>query len=318
MNWKDKRVLVTGGCGFIGSALVKRLEQIGESEGICTLDLMRGQDVTDGGLVRSTIRMLKSQIVFHLAAQTEVRTSFREPELTYRINVMGTLNVLEACRACGVEALVVASSDKAYGDHPNRVCNEAKELWHNADAYSSSKAMADELCQDYHRLYHMPIRILRCANTFGPGQTNETTLITGTVCRLLKGEAPVIHEGRADVKREWLYIDDAVDAYVHLAQHASCSGELYNGISYPAYNVGSGGRYSVREVVDKIAQLMFMEGGMDLRLTRYSSLPEKAPQIGDQGLDSAKYRKLIGDKPFVTFDEGLKRTIAWHKEQMSR
>lgn len=315
--YECKRVLVTGGAGFIGSHLVHKLKELMsrpvslDSNGMSCPDIF--SDVVDVDLLRVNFRNLRPQVVFHLAAQTEVLRSYEEPWLTWQTNVTGTLNVLECCRRFDVESVIVASSDKAYGSPiEDRLdiggCKEAQleGLKHNADPYSSSKRAADELAQDYLRWYNLPIKIIRCANTYGPGQTNATTLITNTISRLLRGEEPVIHAGREHVKREWLYIDDAVNAYLRLGA---------SNLTGP-FNVGSGYRLSTTKVVESIAANMGMLSvRANLETTGQQPEYRRVQQIGDQGLNSTKFRTAFPDWTTTPFADGLRRTITWHREQ---
>lgn len=329
MDWKGKRVLVTGGHGFIGSALRQKLQKLGAVT--YTMDfppqgvtLCQTYDVRSWEDVERTFQQGSPQVVFHLAAQTEVRKSHAEPHTTYMTNVLGTLNVLEACRRCGVEGCVIASSDKCYGntmyDEHGKLCHEGQVLYHDADLYSSSKKAADELAQDYGRLYGLPVRVVRCANTYGPGQTNATTLITNTIERLLRGERPVIHHGMDNILREWLYIDDAVEAYLLLAQHA-CEHPKYGwACETPGalcFNVGSGVRYTVKQVIFAVLfQFMSFKEAKDKMTGCYVDQETvESPQIGNQGLCSDKFRSLHPQWTCTPFDEGIKRTVVWHKEQ---
>jgi nucleoside-diphosphate-sugar epimerase len=299
--FKDKRVLVTGHKGFIGSKIAQRVSD--EGGVVIGLDRCRC-DVGDYEQVARLFDHDRPQVVFHLAAQTEVGKSINRPYETYRTNVVGTLNVLECCRRWPVESAVFASSDKAYGDGPVPY-RETQPLQPNADPYSMSKRMADELCQHYGRTFDLPVRVLRCANVYGPGQTNQTTLVTRTILNLLDGKPPVLHEGRSDVDREWLYVDDAVEAYL-LA--ASCW--------YPepqVWNVGSREVASASDVVGMIAYALD-----STRLVNNDSIVrERGPRvsIGDQQLDSSLFRRCFPAWTTTPLDGGLRRTIAWHREQ---
>lgn len=308
-HWKSKKVLVTGGAGFIGSALVKRLNGLGAITLAIDKKLKDWHDVTLSGFV-DLCSGWSPQVVFHLAAETEVLKSYEQPWETYRTNVLGILNVLEACRINKVESVVIASSDKAYGEQ--RVDSqgqhslnyrEDQHLCNDADPYSSSKKAADELAQDYLRIFNIPVKIVRCANTYGPGQTNATTLITNTINRLLRGEEPIIHAGREFVKREWLFINDAVDAYLRLG-----ASELTG-----PFNVGSGERYATIEVIQHIRDGL----KLDLQIGRIFTtlLQEDYSQIGDQGLDSTKFRTAFPDWKTTQFVDGIKKTVVWMKEQ---
>lgn len=306
--FKDKRCLVTGHKGFVGTALCTKLRQHGAN--VHGIDQKSGCDILKKDSVYDEVLMFRPDMVFHLAAKTEVRASFTSPHETYQTNVLGTLNVLEACRVSRTP-LIVASTDKVYGSSiipgPN-VCDETQFLYHNADLYAVSKRAADELCQDYARLYDMPIRILRCANIYGPGQRNETTLITSTITRLLNDDLPIVYKSSADTVREWLYIDDAVAAYLLLARDVVKHKYVLN--SPPIFNVGSGERATVLETVKEI---LVMNG---ISTNEYTIRENDKPQIGDQGLNSTKFRTRFPDFSFVPLIEGLRRTIAWHKENM--
>ena len=300
--YPGRRVLVTGGNGFVGKRLCSRLHDLGAI--VDTLDKQGKQpaDVKNMYQVRASFDRFTPDTVFHLAAKTEVRSSFVEPLETYRTNVLGTINILEICRERKIGGLVVASSDKAYGDQGIQwMCREDQELLGNADVYSASKTAMDDISRIYSHLYRMPITVLRPTNIYGPGQTNETTLITGTIRRLLKGEKPVIHNASRHSLREWLYIDDAVQAYLY-------AGTNRDNLLSPAYNVGSRDRRSVEAVV-KTLLVQFGKGEYD-----YDCEADTTPQIGNQGLISTKFREKYPEWSTISFEEGLRRTVEWYRE----
>jgi CDP-glucose 4,6-dehydratase len=319
--FRGKRVLVTGSSGFVGRALWGRLATLGaDVRGIdwnAHPDAERDKhtfalDVRLWDELRLAFGTFGPEVVFHLAAQAEVLKSYSDPLCTYSVNVGGTLNVLEVCRTHGVRSLVVASSDKAYGyrERHSLPYLETDALTASRDPYGASKCHADMLAQEYACTHGLPLRVVRCANTYGPGQANETTLVTGTVARLLRGERPVVHQGYEDAVREWLFIDDAVEAYLLLAEDAATRTlpkQHYQGA--PAFNVGSGVTRSVKEVVAGILEAFRREPG-DYTLTP----SEGTPQVHEQWLDSGKFRmRFPGWRP-LPFCVGLQRAVAWQRE----
>ncbi len=310
--YAGKRVLVTGAAGFIGSAICAQLKEYGAL--LTPLD--RETPIEDLWELAKVVKHVSPEIVFHLAAQTEVRKSHVDPATTFRTNALGTFNVLETCRrhAKGsLQALVVASSDKAYGHVPQDQLpyREDSPLACAGDFYAATKAVADDLCHHYARLYDMPIRVLRCANVYGPGQKNETTLITNTIKKILRGERPTIYQSSANVKREWLYITDAVNVYLRTAIATTViKKDWESGIrGCRALNVGSG------EVANpiKIVQMILLRMGTDIRADVVED--EKLPEIGDQRLNINRLLTTFPDWKPTLLDEGLRETINWYKEQ---
>lgn len=295
--FEGKRVLVTGGAGFIGSHLCRRLTELGAE--VKSFDVAKAgtADVRRFGAVHFTM-FQHPDIVFHLAAQTEVLRSYTDPMETYSTNVTGTLNVLEACRLAKVETVVIASSDKAFGWH-REPCREDSPLLANADPYSSSKRLADELTREYVRLFDLPAVVVRCCNVYGPGQRNKTTLITGTVDRILNGFRPVVHAGHGGASREWLYVDDAVEAYLLLASSPESRGK--------AWNVGSGERRTVARVVGEIQRLLGQQDD-------YEEEPTAGHPASDQGVDAARFRAAFPEWEPLRFEHGLRLTVEWYKE----
>jgi CDP-glucose 4,6-dehydratase len=273
----------------------------------------------DYAFIQRVIHRRSPAVIFHLAAQTEVGRSVHFPWETWEANVRGTYNVLEASRnAVGLEALVLASSDKAYGDGPLPY-RETQPLMINGDVYSASKAVADQLAQNYARCYPLPVRILRPGNIYGPGQENWTTLIASTAQRLLNGEPPAVRAGREEVLREYLYVEDACAAYRRVAEDAVFQGQAgLPPLTEPgavAFNIGSGERLTTRQVVDRIVAA----------LGRPPQEPEITPadpavgkrELGDQYLDTTKFRERFPDWQPRSFEEGLQATLWWYEEFLS-
>lgn len=307
--YAGKRILVTGSEGFVGRHLCRRLKD----HGVAMLAKLDRHGVNDDGVndSRQVLAPFDVQIdlVFHLAAFTEVRASYDCPGSTYRTNVLGTLNVLDVCRQTRTP-VVVASTDKVYGNDAvvgrPYWSRENDQLQRNADMYAASKQAADLLAQDYARLYRMPVRVLRCANTYGPGQRNETTLITGTCARLARGQRPVIYSGSRYSLREWLHVDDAVSAYL-LAGVNACEARTDDPV---VYNVGGGHRATVEAVVDDVIKLW---GG---RAGDFDLEADTCPQIDDQGLDSSRFRERFPEWTVLPWREGLAGTVNWYRENL--
>ena len=199
--------------------------------------------------------------------------------------------------------MLVASSDKAYGDHPVLPYKEDMPL-QGKHPYDVSKSAADLIAQSYFATYRLPVGIVRCGNLFGGGDLNFSRIIPGTIKSLLQGEAPVV---RSDGKliRDYFYVEDAVGAYLLLAQKMDDSKLLGQ-----AFNFGSEQPMSVLEVVERIGKLM-----------RKKTLPvilnEANNEILEQYLSCAKAKKLLGWSRAFDFDEALKATIAWYKKYLS-
>ncbi len=315
-SWKGRRVLVTGATGLVGSWLVKVL--VGAEAQVTALvrdwdpqsELLRSGTVNkisivngvleDFYCVERAINEHEVDTVFHLGAQTIVGTANRSPLPTFEANIRGTYNLLEACRRHPtVTRIVIASSDKAYGTGTTLPYTEEMPPL-GQHPYDVSKSCADLISQAYHHTYGLPVIIARCGNIYGGGDLNWNRIIPGTIRSLHQGESPII---RSDGKftRDYIYVQDAVQAYMTMAQ-ALESKEL----SGHAFNFGPSQPLSVIEVVKTLCRLMDREDILPV------ILDEAKSEIRDQYLDSSKAQKLLGWSPQYTLEEGLKETIAWY------
>ena len=317
-DWAVKRVLVTGATGFIGSWLVKELLARGahvialvqeappESELVRSGDLGRVTDargeLEDADAVERIVAEHHPDTVIHLGAQTLVSVAHRDPLATLESNVRGTYNLLEACRRHGdvVRAVVVASSDKAYGEHDSLPYDEDTPL-RPQHPYEASKACGDLLARTYHHTYGLPVTVTRFGNVYGGGDLNWSRIVPGTIRSLLHGERPVVRsDGR--FTRDYVFVQDVVGACLLLAGRAA-----EDGVAGEAFNFGPGSPASVLEVVDRLRALI---GRDDLEAdVRDTAVGE----IRHQSLASGKARRVLGWEPSWSLDDGLAETIDWYR-----
>jgi CDP-glucose 4,6-dehydratase len=312
------RALVTGARGFGGSWLARVLlsegaEVIGfdrDSErpsGLALLGLEaevadESGDLGDEQRLREVIEGSRADTVFHLAAQAIVGTANASPVPTFEANIRGTWNLMEACRLAGVERVVVASSDKAYGPHDELPYTEAAPL-QPTFPYDVSKAAADLIARSYWHTYGLPVAVTRFANIYGGGDLNFSRLIPEAVSAVLDGRRPVIRSDGSP-ERDFLYVEDVARAYLAIAR--ALDSEAVRG---EAFNAGWGHPNSVREVVEIICEL----AGSDLEPDfRGEGTPEG--EIERQYLQGEKIRELTGWEPQVELREGLSRTLDWYRE----
>lgn len=322
--WRGRSVFVTGAGGFIGSWLAKALVEAGATV-TCLLrdqprisnftllglegqvNILRGR-VEDGGLLERALNEYECDTCFHLAAQAVVGAANRAPLATFETNIKGTWTLLEVCRRSPlVRRVVVASSDKAYGEQAELPYTEDSPL-SATYPYDVSKACADMLARAYHWTFGLPVAICRPANTYGGGDLNFSRLIPGTVLSILRGEPPVIRsDGRA--LRDYIFVDDVVRGYLRLGELA---GEA--GVAGQAFNLGS----SVPvKVLDVVATLLAHAGRTDLTpLVMRVSKPEG--EIDQQWLSADRAARVLGWRPTVGLEEGLKLTFSWYREHLPR
>jgi CDP-glucose 4,6-dehydratase len=316
--WKDRNVFVTGATGLLGSWLTRQLVDAGSSVTILERDtvpqchltlsgaiervnIVHG-DLCDYFTVLRAINEYEVEAVFHLGAQTIVGTAARSALSTFESNIRGTWNVLEACRVCSklVRRVIVASSDKAYGAHRKLPYTEDTPL-EGRFPYDASKSCADLLALCYFETFRLPVGITRCGNLYGGGDLNFSRIVPGTIRSALAGEQPIV---RSDGKfvRDYFYVEDAVAAYIHLAEQLDRP-ELHG----QAFNFGTETPMTVLEVVDHILKVT------DARELKPVILNEACHEIREQYLDCAKARTLLGWKARYSLDAGLERTVAWYR-----
>jgi CDP-glucose 4,6-dehydratase len=312
--------LVTGARGFAGAWLARALLERGER--VVSLDKGRDErpfstlslleidgevvdvvrDLGDGDSLRSLLKEHEIRSVFHLAAETIVGTVQASPVGGFETNVRGTWTLLDACLDAGVERVVVASSDKAYGAHPELPYREDFALQATAP-YEASKAAADIIARSYWPSYGLPVAVTRFANIYGGGDLNFSRLIPEAVCAALDGRAPVLRSDGSP-ERDFLYVEDAASAYLAIAD--ALDREEVRG---EAFNAGGGRPYAVGEVVGMIAGLAGTGVEPDIQGT---GNPEG--EIDRQYVDPTKLKRTCAWSPAVELEEGLRRTIEWYRE----
>ncbi len=316
--WRDRRVLVTGATGLVGGWLVKRLldaqadvvclirdwtpgAQLIQSGCAARVTVVRG-DICDQDCLERTLGEYEIQTVMHLAAQTIVGIANRNPVSTFESNIGGTWKVLEACRRSPlVKEIVLASSDKAYGDAEVLPYTEHTPLA-GMHPYDVSKSCGDLIAQTYANTYGSPVCVTRCGNFYGGGDLNWNRIIPGTIRSILRGEAPVIRSDGSFV-RDYFYVEDGAAAYMHLAEQMAQHPEIHG----QAFNLSTEIQMSVLQVVNRILGLM------DCRISP-TVLGEASNEIKHQYLDASKAREVLGWRPLFSFDQGLIRTIQWYSQ----
>lgn len=310
-----KHVLITGGTGFLGSYLAKRLVNQVDSVTIVTLNVRQktslkalGIDMHKVNLVQGDIRdynficllfnEYEFDTVFHLGALSEVKKCQPNPKLAFETNVMGTINVLEAARLYGnVKAIAVSSSDKAYGS--GKLPYVESLPMEGRGVYEVSKSCTDLIARSYFYNYNLPVVVTRCSNLYGGLDMNMSRIIPNTIRLALKGESPVIWKGSEKATREFLYVEDAVDGYMSIVNNIEkTKGE--------AFNIGSGEVISIENLVNMIL------GKIDknLKIT-YES--KSFPEITNQYLDSSKIKNLTGWVHSTNLSDGLDASIKMYE-----
>lgn len=316
--WLDRPTFVTGATGLVGGWLVRRLVESG-ADVVCLVrdwvpqsellryrlidrvKIVRG-DVLDQRLLERILGEYEIATVIHLAAQTIVTIANRNPISTFDTNIGGTWTLLEACRRSPtVGQIILASSDKAYGDHSSLPYDEGTPL-QGKHPYDVSKSCADLIAQAYASTYDLPVAITRCGNFYGGGDLNWNRIVPGTIRSILRGNRPII---RSDGKyiRDYFYVEDGAAAYMLLAEKLAEKEDLRG----QAFNLSNEIHVTTLEIVEMILRLMNSDHKPDI-------LNEASNEIRHQYLSAVKARKILGWQPLFSLEEGLRRTIEWYKD----
>ncbi len=315
--WNGKNVFLTGCTGFLGSYMAKEL--VGQAanvtglvrDGVPRSNLYMGEacqkinmvygELENEALLERVLGEYEIDTIFHVGAQAIVGVANRNPLATFETNIRGTWNVLEAARRSPlIRRIVVASSDKAYGDQEQLPYDESMPLV-GRHPYDVSKSCTDLIAQAYHKTYGLPVCITRCGNLFGGGDLNFNRIIPQTIRSVMKGEAPVIRSDGTFI-RDYFYVEDAVKAYLLLAEKMN-----EQGLDGQAFNFSNEIQITVLELVKKI--LALMESDLVPVV-----LNQGSNEIRHQYLSAEKARRMLGWKPSYTLEEGLIRTIAWYRQ----
>lgn len=316
--WRDRPVFVTGATGLVGAWLVRHLVNAG-ADVVCLLrdwipqsevvraklieqvKVVRG-DVRDQAVIERALGEYEVVTVFHLAAQTIVGIANRNPVSTFESNVQGTWSLLEACRRSPtVKQIVVASSDKAYGDHEKLPYDEQAPL-QGRHPYDVSKSCADLIARSYADTYGLPVAITRCGNFYGGGDLNWNRIIPGSIRSILYGERPVIRSDGSYI-RDYFYVEDGAAAYALLAERLAERPELIG----QAFNFSNEIQVTVLQLVQRLLELMDSKLEPDIR-------DEASNEIRHQYLSAAKARRELAWSPLFNLDDGLQRTIDWYRK----
>lgn len=313
--WRNKKVLITGHEGFLGSWLTKSLLELGAE--IVGVDLVKNRphsilknlrekikgikgDVADFGFISRILEEERPRIVFHLAAQAVVGEAIQDPVKTFKSNIEGTWNILESCKDKEfIEGIVIASSDKAYGEHEDLPYREEMAL-RSHYPYDVSKGCADLIAYTYFKTYGLPVCITRCGNIYGPGDLHFSRIIPDAIGSMIKNRQLLIRSD-GQFTRDYIYIEDVVRGYILLAERME-ELNLYG----EAFNFSNERPISVLELVQIIYKICDRE-------PNYKILNKTKYEIRNQYLSANKAREVLSWRPKYNLEQGLERTIEWYK-----
>jgi len=317
--WKGRNVFVSGATGFIGSWITEALLDSGAHVTILVRDLcpkpalesmsniyskLRSAvlgDLTDYSIIERTFGEYEIDTCFHLAAQTIVNVAKRSPLSTFESNIKGTWNLLEAARNLRtVERIIMASSDKAYGEPTKLPITESHPLLASYP-YEASKACAEILARTYFKTYGLPVAVTRCSNVYGGRDLNFSRIVPDTIRSVLLDKDPIIRSDGTPV-RDYIYISDVVNAYLTLAKNLDRSE-----VKGQAFNFGTGKPVSVLDLVRKTIEV---SGKTHLKPV---VLGKETKEINVEYLSSEKARVVLNWEAKVPLERGLLETIRWYK-----
>ena len=319
--WRDRPTFITGATGLVGSWLVRRLleaeadvvclvrDWIPQSELVRTgmyerVKVVRG-DICEQETLERALGEHEIDTVIHLAAQTIVGIANRNPVSTFESNIQGTWALLEACRRSPlVKQIVIASSDKAYGDQEVLPYDENTPL-QGTHPYDVSKSCADLISYTYAKSYGSPVVITRCGNFYGGGDLNWNRIVPGTIRSVMRGQRPVIRSDGSFV-RDYFYVEDGAAVYMLLAEKLAENPDLRG----EAFNFSNELQVTVLDLTRRVLAAMSSDLEPEIR-------NEASNEIKHQYLSAAKARKMLEWSPLFTLDEGMRRTIEWYKEFFS-
>lgn len=299
--WKDKRVFITGGTGFIGTHLAKKLEELGATlslfihERQSPLSALRiyGDLQLPVGELNPFLRGYNPDVVFHLASQPLVSLAMKDELSTMETNVGGTYRVLNACKDLKIKSFVHISTDKVYGDAES--ISSETSMDGTKHPYNASKHASDILAQMFSNFFDVPLVVVRNANVYGAGDRHFDRIVPRTIKRVLQSQSPVIR-GNGQNRRDYIHVDDLIDGYLKAAQIPFKK----SGLSI--VNMG-GFNHSTLQVVDAVLEKM---GRVDL-----------APKFEKQWRGEIPNQHIEDDtfwKPTTTLKDGLDKTIPWYVE----
>jgi dTDP-glucose 4,6-dehydratase len=320
MKWQDKRVLVTGAGGFIGSHLVDELINKGAdvdafvhynarndwgmlegryNENTHNLNVIAG-DITDFQFVKKSVS--EKDYVFHLAALVGIPYSYTAPESYVNTNVKGTLNVMQACLESGVDRVVHTSTSEVYGTAQYTPIDEKHPL-QGQSPYSASKIGADKIAESYYYSFDLPVTIIRPFNTFGPRQSTRAVIPTIITQALTSGK---IKLGSLTPVRDLTYVEDTVQGFIKMAESKKTAGKTIN--------TGSGRGITIGDLADIIIKLI--NPNISIVCEKVRVRPEKS-EVTELLCDNRLALELAGWQPEYTLEEGLTQTIEWMKTHIS-
>jgi dTDP-glucose 4,6-dehydratase len=322
LEWREKKILVTGAGGFIGSHLSERLVKLGanvkafvryNSRGNCGfIDLLSplvrekieviSGDLRDAEAVALAIRGV--DVVFHLGAVISIPYSYIHPREVIETNIIGTFNVLSACKSTPVEKLVHTSTCEVYGTAQFVPMNENHPLQAQSP-YAASKLAADKLAESFHKTYRLPITIIRPFNTYGPRQSARAIIPTIVTQALTSSQLFI---GATHPTRDFTFVDDVIDAFIKIAEAKEAIGEVVN--------IGSNFEISIGDLVDKVLHLTNRE---EIKITFDATrVRPQMSEVERLWADNSKALNLIGWSPKTSFNDGLRKTIEWISEHINQ